>query len=78
MLSCLIFSAPSATSLALRCARGQSLLPGDGHFYLLLPFTHEEGLRVIAERIRRLVGELRWPVAESITRKPGLHDKDRG
>lgn len=51
---------------------------GDGHFYLLLPFTHEEGLRVIAERIRRLVGELRWPVAESITASLGCTTRTEG
>ena len=44
---------------------------GDGHFFLLLPFTQEEGLRVIAERIRRLLGESRWPGVESITASIG-------
>lgn len=51
---------------------------GDGCFYLLLPFTHEEGLRVIAERIRRLVGESRWPVAESITASLGCTTRTEG
>ena len=51
---------------------------GDGRFYLLLPFTHEEGLRVIAERIRRLVGESRWPVAESITASLGCTTRTEG
>lgn len=51
---------------------------GDGCFYLLLPFTHEEGLRVIAERIRRLLGESRWPVAESITASLGCTTRCEG
>lgn len=33
-----------------------------GEFFLILPFTPEEGVRVIAERIRRTLGEHRWPV----------------
>ena len=40
---------------------------GRGCFYLLLPFTHEEGLRVITERLRRVIDESHWPVAESIS-----------
>lgn len=51
---------------------------GEGCFYLLLPFTHEEGLRVIAERIRRLIGESRWPVAESITASLGCTTRTEG
>lgn len=51
---------------------------GNGHFYLLLPFTHEEGLRVIAERIRRLVAESQWPVAESITVTLGCTTRTEG
>ncbi|GHD52339.1 diguanylate cyclase (GGDEF) domain-containing protein [Marinobacter persicus] len=34
---------------------------GDATFYLVLPFTPEEGVRVIAERIRRIVSEHEWP-----------------
>ena len=70
---------------------GGAIRAGDTHYYLgtgcfclLLPFTHEEGLRVIAERIRRLLGESRWPVAESVTasigcttRLPGETTADR-
>lgn len=33
-----------------------------GEFFLILPFTPEEGVRVIAERIRRTLAEHRWPV----------------
>lgn len=40
---------------------------GQGNFLLLLPFTPEEGVRVIAERIRRIVAEDHWPVVVSTT-----------
>lgn len=40
---------------------------GHGEFLLLLPFTPEEGVRVIAERIRRVVAEGSWPIVESAT-----------
>lgn len=40
---------------------------GGGRFCLLLPFTPEEGLRVTAERVRRLLGESHWPTVASIT-----------
>lgn len=39
----------------------------DGHFFLILPFTPEEGVRVIAERIRRSIGEKDWPVVGRVT-----------
>ncbi|MGM0449232.1 MAG: GGDEF domain-containing protein [Pseudomonadota bacterium] len=51
---------------------------GDGHFFLLLPFTQEEGLRVIAERIRRLLGESHWPGVESITASIGCTTRASG
>lgn len=51
---------------------------GDGHFFLLLPFTQEEGLRVIAERIRRLLGESHWPGVESITASVGCTTRVSG
>lgn len=38
-----------------------------GEFFLILPFTPEEGVRVIAERIRRTLTEHRWPVAGRLT-----------
>jgi len=33
----------------------------DSEFFLILPFTPEEGVRVITERIRRSIGERDWP-----------------
>lgn len=36
-------------------------------FYLILPFTPEEGVRVIAERIRRTIAEENWPVVGKVT-----------
>lgn len=33
----------------------------DSEFFLILPFTPEEGVRVIAERIRRIISEQDWP-----------------
>jgi diguanylate cyclase (GGDEF)-like protein len=41
---------------------GDSLYSSDGTaFFLILPFTPEEGARVIAERIRRIISEQDWP-----------------
>lgn len=34
----------------------------EADFFLILPFTPEEGVRVIAERIRRTIAEHTWPV----------------
>ncbi|RMF17991.1 MAG: GGDEF domain-containing protein [Gammaproteobacteria bacterium] len=52
---------------------------GNGRFYLVLPNTPEEGLLVIAERIRRMAEEADWPEVHSatvsvgcFTRPPGL------
>lgn len=39
----------------------------DGEFFLILPFTPEEGVRVIAERIRRTIAEHNWPLAGKLT-----------
>ncbi|MDX1551532.1 MAG: GGDEF domain-containing protein [Marinobacter sp.] len=39
----------------------------DGEFFLILPFTPEEGVRVIAERIRRTISEQTWPLAGKVT-----------
>ncbi|WP_404368564.1 GGDEF domain-containing protein [Marinobacter sp.] len=39
----------------------------NGEFFLILPFTPEEGVRVIAERIRRTLGEHRWPIVGRLT-----------
>ncbi|MGM0434448.1 MAG: GGDEF domain-containing protein [Pseudomonadota bacterium] len=51
---------------------------GNGRFVLLLPFTSEEGLRVTAERVRRLLGESRWPTVESITASIGCTTRSSG
>ncbi|WP_166268573.1 GGDEF domain-containing protein [Marinobacter caseinilyticus] len=40
---------------------------GNGEFFLILPFTPEEGVRVIAERVRRTLGEHRWPIVSRMT-----------
>lgn len=40
---------------------------GDGNFYLILPFTPEEGARVIAERLRRTLAESRWTQTDSLS-----------
>ncbi|MCG8518976.1 MULTISPECIES: GGDEF domain-containing protein [Marinobacter] len=40
---------------------------GQGEFFLILPFTPEEGVRVIAERVRRSIAEREWPVVGSTT-----------
>lgn len=40
---------------------------GDGDFFLILPFTPEEGVRVIAERVRRTLGESQWLVVGRLT-----------
>lgn len=40
---------------------------GDGDFFLILPFTPEEGVRVIAERVRRTLGESQWMVVGRLT-----------
>lgn len=39
----------------------------DSEFVLILPFTPEEGVRVIAERIRRTIAETHWPVVNKAT-----------
>ncbi|MBK1872947.1 MULTISPECIES: GGDEF domain-containing protein [Marinobacter] len=39
----------------------------DSEFFLILPFTPEEGVRVIAERIRRTISENEWPVTGKAT-----------
>ena len=39
----------------------------NGQFYLILPFTPEEGARVIAERIRRSIAEESWPMVGKVT-----------
>lgn len=39
----------------------------NSEFFLILPFTPEEGVRVIAERIRRTISENQWPVIGKAT-----------
>ncbi|WP_100640121.1 GGDEF domain-containing protein [Marinobacter salexigens] len=39
----------------------------DSEFFLILPFTPEEGVRVISERIRRTISENHWPVTGKAT-----------
>lgn len=39
----------------------------NGEFFLILPFTPEEGVRVIAERVRRTMAENHWPAARKLT-----------
>jgi len=39
----------------------------DSEFFLILPFTPEEGARVIAERIRRTISETHWPLIGKAT-----------
>ncbi|XOZ33530.1 GGDEF domain-containing protein [Halomonadaceae bacterium KBTZ08] len=51
---------------------------GKGRFFLLLPFTPEDGLRVTAERVRRLLDESRWPAVESITASIGCTTRAPG
>lgn len=51
---------------------------GNGRFFLLLPFTPEEGLRVTAERVRRLLDESRWPPVASITASIGCTTRTTG
>lgn len=48
-----------------------------GEFFLILPFTPEDGVRVIAERIRRTVAEHSWPVAGKITISLGCTTRTR-
>tara|TARA_R100000306_G_scaffold62518_2_gene71757 strand:- start:52759 stop:53742 length:984 start_codon:yes stop_codon:yes gene_type:complete len=51
---------------------GDSLYHGRGSiFYLLLPFTPEEGLLVIAERLRRAIEDYKWKLGDPITASVG-------
>lgn len=51
---------------------------GDGLFYLLLPFTHQEGSVVIAERIRRTIEQQNWPVIDKMTASLGCVTRPQG
>ncbi|WP_369601384.1 GGDEF domain-containing protein [Hahella sp. SMD15-11] len=50
----------------------------NGRFYLLLPNTPEEGLLVIAERVRRMVEETDWPEVHSLTVSVGCFTRPAG
>ncbi len=50
----------------------------DAEFFLILPFTPEEGLRVIAERIRRTIAEHQWPVVGRVTVSLGCTTRGSG
>ena len=50
----------------------------DGLFYLLLPFTHQEGSVVIAERIRRTIEQHPWPVIDKMTASLGCSTRPMG
>ncbi len=43
----------------------------DSSLFLILPFTPEDGARVIAERIRRTIAEQHWPPVERTTMSVG-------
>ncbi|MCK7549195.1 GGDEF domain-containing protein [Marinobacter koreensis] len=50
----------------------------ESEFFLILPFTPEEGVRVIAERIRRTIGEHQWPVVGKATVSLGCTTRGNG
>lgn len=50
----------------------------DSEFFLILPFTPEEGVRVIAERIRRTIAEQKWLVVGKATVSLGCTTRGSG
>ncbi|MDO3723064.1 GGDEF domain-containing protein [Marinobacter sp. chi1] len=50
----------------------------DTEFFLILPFTPEEGVRVIAERIRRTISEHHWPDIGKATVSIGCTTRGNG
>jgi len=50
----------------------------DSEFFLILPFTPEEGLRVIAERIRRTIAERDWPETGKVSVSLGCTTRGNG
>ncbi|MCM0611068.1 GGDEF domain-containing protein [Marinobacter sediminum] len=50
----------------------------NSEFFLILPFTPEEGVRVIAERIRRTIAEREWPVVGKATVSLGCTTRENG
>jgi len=58
---------------------GDSLYSGDdATFFLILPFTPEEGVRVIAERTRRIISEQDWPEVGKVAISLGCTTKGNG
>ncbi|MGC8121574.1 GGDEF domain-containing protein [Marinobacter sp. VGCF2001] len=58
---------------------GDSLYSINGSdFFLILPFTPEEGVRVIAERIRRTLSEHDWPEVGKISVSLGCTTRGNG
>ncbi|HLV76683.1 MAG TPA: GGDEF domain-containing protein [Marinobacter sp.] len=51
---------------------------GNAEFFLILPFTPEEGLRVIAERIRRTISEQEWPEIGKVSVSLGCTTRGTG
>ncbi len=50
----------------------------ESEFFLILPFTPEEGVRVIAERIRRQIAEQQWPLVGKATVSVGCTTRGSG
>jgi len=50
----------------------------DSEFFLILPYTPEEGVRVIAERIRRTIAEHQWAVVGKATVSIGCTTRGTG
>lgn len=50
----------------------------ESEFFLILPYTPEDGLRVIAERIRRAIAENQWPVVGKATISLGCTIRGNG
>ncbi|AOY88720.1 GGDEF domain-containing protein [Marinobacter salinus] len=50
----------------------------NSEFFLILPFTPEEGVRVIAERIRRTIAEHEWPDVGKATVSLGCTTRGHG
>ncbi|MDX1456923.1 MAG: diguanylate cyclase [Marinobacter sp.] len=50
----------------------------NGNFFLILPFTPEEGVRVISERVRRSIAEQEWPIVGRVTVSVGCTTRGAG
>jgi len=58
---------------------GDSIYYADnGRFFILLPVTTTEGVLVIAERLRRNVGEVTWPVVDKLNVSVGCVTREQG